>query len=118
MSGATVAALSATRSVTIIPVVWVDLAGLDSNADKTMSGPSDAVTIKFTYGGGGASNDLKYHLNSGAGVSIANLATLSVNPGDLLHFEDTKANTGGTGTMSVTNSSDGNASVGSFSFSK
>lgn len=87
-----------------------------TNANQTISGIDGSITLEVNYTGSGAA--LFYSIDGGSFTPVANGGQFSVSNGQTVRFQFTRTVTGtSSGTVTVTNESDGSASLDTFTYS-
>lgn len=111
--------ISGARDVTPDAVNWADIGPGDSpqsNADQTLQNFDGTITLEANWTGSGAFGG--YSLNGGGYTIIANGGTVDVTDGDTLNWRFTRTVVGtSTGTVTITNESDGSATLDTFTYS-
>ncbi len=110
------------RDVTPDAVDWADIfftaPGADTNADQTIQGISEPITLGFSESGGAPNTTFSYIKNSGSPVTITfDSTTVSMSSGDTLHFGAAAGTGGDNFTVSVRNETDGDTTLDTFNVS-
>lgn len=102
-------------SGTVVPSpspVWLNIYGVDAGStnSQTISGITSPITLSLASSGGGA---LLYSLN---GVATPYTGPFTVNAGDILLFTIAVGLAGKSGTITVTNVSNGSATLATITY--
>ena len=87
----------------------------ESNANQTISGITGAITLEVNWTGTGLT--MAYDIDDGSSTGISNGGTLSISNGQTLSFTATRIALG-SNTATITNASDGDAVLDTFSVEK
>ncbi|MFO1015797.1 MAG: RHS repeat domain-containing protein [Caulobacteraceae bacterium] len=104
-----------TADVTPNSVDWANITDADgaTNAAVTFAGIDASISLTVTYTGTAA---LLYSKNSGSYASIPSAGSVAISNGDTLRFKATSSSSA-SGTVTVVNSTDGGATLDSFTYS-
>lgn len=88
-----------------------------TNATQTINGIDGSITLEINYTGGG-SNLFYYSIDGGAFTIVANGGTFVASNGETVRFQTTRVAAGtSSGTVTITNESDGGTSLDTFTYS-
>jgi hypothetical protein len=114
------AATMGTHDFTPDAVNWGNISFSDpdisgSNANQTISGITAPITLTVSWTGSGLT--MNYDIDDGSNTSISNGGTLSISSGQTLSFTAGRV-ANGSNTVTVANSSDGGATLDTFTVEK